>query len=51
MPAWVGAQGIKDTLAINDLIESWSLGLTEASDDAADIRIFNKYKSLFGPMH
>ena len=47
MPAWVGAQGIKDTLAINDLIESWSLGLTEASDDAADIRIFNKYKSLF----
>ena len=47
MPALVAAQGIKDTLVINDLVESWTLGLTEASDDAADIRVFNKYKSLF----
>lgn len=47
MPAWVAAQGSKDTLVINDLVESWTLGLTESGDDAADIRVFNKYKSLF----
>lgn len=47
LPCFVMSQGLKDSVVVNELLDSWTLGLTESGDEVADIRVFNKFKSLF----
>ena len=52
LPVFSIAQSNKartDSAVIKELVDTWSLGLKEDGDEPADIRIFNKYKSLFWP--
>ena len=56
IPALVAGQTVKpksDTVrckeAVNQLLSTWNLGLTEEGDETANIREFNKFKNLFWP--
>lgn len=52
LPVFSMAQSSKvrtDSVFIQELLDTWSLGLKEDGDEPADIRVFNKYKSLFRP--
>ena len=52
LPVFANAQTAKsntDTAVINELIATWAAGLHEEGDEPANIRDFNKFKSLFMP--
>src|SRR5215468_7061273 len=38
-----------DSAVMNDLVDSWTVGLSEDGSEPANIRVFNKFKSLFLP--
>src|SRR6266446_4102698 len=40
---------LKSKDILNELRLTWNLGLNEDGDDPAEIRVFNKFKSLFWP--